>query len=109
MAITRKNRITKIIEFNNRFNGLARPITLMKLIIQSMMLIIAEVPNINNRVQNVMNLMKNQRLRCKGRLVSVDAVSGMKSSPVNRAEALENGEPAKTALTLTENMITMWE
>ena len=33
----------------------------------------------------------------------------MKSSPVTRTEAFEKIEPAKTALTLTENLITMWE
>ena len=73
MVITRENRITKIIEFNNRCNGLPRPFTLMKLIVQAMMLIIAEVPNINNRVQNVMKLMKNQRFRRESRLLSADA------------------------------------
>ena len=50
MAIASKNRITKIIEFNNRRNSLLRPFTLVKLIVQAMTLIIAEVPNINNRV-----------------------------------------------------------
>ena len=74
MVITRENRITKIIEFNNGCNSLARPFTLMKLIIQTMTLIIANVPNINNRVQNVMNLMKNQRFGCDGKLMSVNAV-----------------------------------
>ena len=59
MAITRKNRVTKIIEFNDRCNGLPRPFTFMKFIVQSMTLIIAEMPNINNRVQNVI-IMLNQ-------------------------------------------------
>ena len=101
MVITRKNRMTKIIEFNNRCNGLARPFTLMKLIVQSMTLIIAEVPNVNNRVQNVMNLMKNKRCRSEAGLTCTSGVRGMKSSPVNRAKALEKVGPAKTALTLT--------
>ena len=87
MAITRKNRITKIIEFNNGCNSLARPFTLMKLIIQTMTLIIANVPNINNRVQNVMNFMKNKRFRGESRLMRADAVIEMKLAPVNGAEA----------------------
>ena len=41
--------------------------------------------------------------------MSAGAVRGMKSSPVNRAEVFEKVEPAKTALTLTENLVTMWE
>ena len=87
MAIARKNRVTKIIEFDNRCNGLPRPFTFMKLIVHSMTLIIAEMPNVNNRVQKVMNFMKNQRFRCESRLMIADAVRGMKLAPVNRAEA----------------------
>ena len=87
MVIARKNRVTKIIEFDNRCNGLPRLFTFMKLIVHSMTLIIAEMRNVNNRVQNVMNFMKNQRLRCERRLMSAGAVRGMKSLPVNRAEA----------------------
>ena len=87
MAIARKNRVMKIIEVNNRCNGLPRPFTFMKLIVQSMTLIIAEMPNSNNRVQNVMNFMKNKRFRCEGRLLSADAVRGMMVVPVNGAEA----------------------
>ena len=41
--------------------------------------------------------------------MSVDAVRGMKSSPVNRAKAFEKVKPAKTALTLTDDLVTMWE
>ena len=59
IATARENRVMKIIEFENRCNGLPRPFTFMKLIVHSMMLIIAETPNVNNRVQNVMNFMKN--------------------------------------------------
>ena len=109
MAIARKNRVTKIIEVNNRCNGLPRPFALMKLIVQSMTLIIAEMPNINDRVQNVMNFMKNKRFGCESRLMCADAVRGMKATPVNRAEAFEKVGPAKTALTLTEDLVTMRE
>ena len=87
MAIARKNRGTKIIKVNNRGNGLPRPFTFMKLSVHSMTLIIAEQPNVNDRVQNVMNFMKNQRFRSESRLLSADAVRGMKLAPVNRAEA----------------------
>ena len=41
--------------------------------------------------------------------MSAGAVRGMKSLSVNRAEAFEKVEPAKTALTLTEALVTMWE
>ena len=41
--------------------------------------------------------------------MSAGAVRGMKSSPVKRAEAFEKLEPAKTALTLTEDLVMMWE
>ena len=74
MVIARENRITKIIEFNNRCNGLPRPFTLMKFIIQTMTLIIAKVPNLNNRVKDVMNLVKNHRFRCEIWLMCADAV-----------------------------------
>ena len=87
MAITRKNRVTKIIEFDNRCNGLHRPFTFMKLIVHSMTLIIVEMPNVNNRVQNVMNFMKNKRFRGESRLMRADAVIEMKLAPVNGAEA----------------------
>ena len=107
--IARTNRVTKIIEFDNRCNGLPRPFTFMKLIVHSTTLIIAEMPNVNNRIQNVMNFMKNQRFRCESRLMSAGAVRGMKSLSVNRAEAFEKVEPAKTALTLTEDLVTIWK
>ena len=41
--------------------------------------------------------------------MSAGAVRGMKSSPVNRAEAFEKVEPTKTALSLTEDLVTKWE
>ena len=41
--------------------------------------------------------------------MSPGEVRGMKSLSVNRAEAFEKVEPAKTALTLTEALVTMWE
>ena len=74
MVVTWQDRITKIIEINNRCNGLVRPFTSVKLAIQTMTLIIAKVPNLNNRVKDVMNLVKNHRFRCEIWLMCADAV-----------------------------------
>ena len=56
-----------------------------------------------------MNFMTNKRFRGESRLMCEDAVGKMETSPVNRTEAFEKVERAKTGLTLTEDLVTMWK
>ena len=86
MADTWKNRVTKIIQINNRLNILMRAFTLMKLIVHSMSLFIAKYPNLKHSFKDGVQMVKNRWAIKEMQLMVVNMKGPVKRIPVNKTE-----------------------
>ena len=71
-----------------------------------MSLVVLKCPDVHNRVENLMNGVKDSGFRDEMQLIGMNAVRRMKMAPMNRTEAFEEIGPTEASLTLADDLIS---